>query len=189
MEKRCFRQILLILLVFMNLLLMSCASSLINVTDMKAVPKKEAIVIGRVKVISNERPIDWSSFSSAFKSSYFTIYVLPNASSQAISYTLGSDGTFYWHLSPGSYKIAGFDWSEAVGVRRNTTGAITANFNIPEQKRIIYIGTLTLTFGKGFFYYNIGIEDEYEQAINTLKNKFPEVKDEVVKNLMQLERK
>ena len=109
-------------------------------------------------------------------------------------YTLtGGDGSFYWHLQPGNYTIAEFDW------RRKTTGFLSsgteevrgrifATLKVPEEGSLTYVGTLTMVFEDKGYRYFMGVEDEFDQASKVFNSKFPNLKREAVKNLMQLEK-
>ncbi len=94
---------------------------------------------------------------------------------------LKDDGSFSWHLPPGGYTIAAFEWRHG-GVSR---GRVFAHFTVPKGK-VSYIGTLTLVFrGSRFIKF---IEDEYDPATRAFKKQFPEVKEDITKNLLEMEK-
>jgi len=169
-------------ILILALLLTSCATpSPIALSDTKALPQREAIVFGRVKVIGSGVPTDWGERWR------FGIHILPNADSKPIRHFLTGDGSFYWHLPPGGYTITGFIWrlpsfpSVPTWVHR----AIFAKFTIPEETSVVYVGTLTIICPEG---RNImRIEDEYDQALQGLKSKFPDIEGETAKRPMHLE--
>ena len=162
------------------LFLSGCATNLIDFSKAKTVPQEEAVVFGRVNVIYKEEPKVWGKLSSP---GVFHILVLPGGSPEAFSHMLLEDGSFYWHLPLGSYAISGFQWAGRGGTR---SGHIFAEFTIPERKSITYIGKLTLTFDRNYR-SSMQIDNDYDQAIQEFKKKFPEIKEEPVKNLMKLE--
>jgi hypothetical protein len=168
------------LLLALILFLSGCAINPIDFSKAKTTPQEEAVVFGRVNVIYKDEPKVWGKLSSP---GVFYVLVLPSGSSEAFSHMLREDGSFYWHFPPGSYAISGFQWATRGGTR---SGRIFAEFTIPERKSITYIGKLTLIFD-GNYRFSMRIEDDYDQAIQEFRKKFPEIKEEPVKNLMKLE--
>jgi len=164
------------------LLVAGCATNPIDFSKGKIVPQEEGVVFGRVNLIYKNEPRVWGKLSSP---GVFYILVLPSGSSEAFSHMLREDGSFYWHLSPGSYAISGFQWTGA-GRGFTKSGRIFAEFVVPERKSISYVGKLTLIFD-GDYRFNMRIEDDYDQAIQDFKKKFPEIKEEPVKTIMKLE--
>ena len=161
-------------LLILTLFLAGCASNPIDFSKGKTLPQGEAIVFGRVGVIYKGEPKIW-------KYRVFLILVLPTNTSEAFSYGLLGDGSFYWHLPPGAYAISGFDWIET-----GRRGRIFAEFVVAEGEPIIYIGKLTLDFVQRYRYV-MRVEDDYDLAIQKFKEKFPEIEAEPTKNLMKLE--
>jgi hypothetical protein len=168
--------------VILILFLTGCVTNPIDLSKAKTVPQEEAVVFGRVNIIYKNEPKVWGKLSSP---GVFYILVLPSGSSEAFSHMLREDGSFYWHLSPGSYAISGFQWTGGSG-GGTKSGRIFAEFVVPQKKSVTYIGKLILIFD-GSYRSNTQVEDDYEQAIQGFKKKFPEIKDEPVKNLMKLE--
>lgn len=170
-------------LLILVLLLTGClATSTIDISKNEVVPEKESVVFGRVNLILGGEPVIWRKLSIPMHSGQ--IFVLTIATSKAVIYNLTGDGSFYWHLPPGDYSIAAIEFAAGGG---NINARIFADFQVPEEKSVIYIGKLTLVFSKLRYYMNV--EDDYEQEIEKFKNKFPEIKGEIVKNLMKLEKK
>lgn len=165
-------------LLILALFFVGCATNPIDFSKAKTVPQGEAIVFGRVSIIYKGEPKVWKGIPPY---SPFQILVLPTATKEAYSFALFEDGSFYWHLPPGTYAISGFDWIE-----KHMRGRIFAEFIVPEDKSISYIGKLTLDFNQTY-HYSMCVEDDYNHAIQNFKNKFPEIKGEPVKNLMKLE--
>ncbi len=139
-------------------------------------------MFGRVNVIYKGEQKVWKGIRPYTP---FQILVLPANTKEAYSYALLDDGSFYWHLPTGSYAISGFQWT-AAGGGGTKSGRIFAEFVVRENEHLIYIGKLTLDFD-GKYHYAMRIEDDYERAIENLKNKFPEMKYEPVRNLMKWE--
>jgi hypothetical protein len=157
----------------------------------KTVPQNESIVFGRVKVISKGEELNWPTFPI----NRFNVSILKDGSSEGVIYTLtGGDGSFYWHLRSGDYTIAEFDWqrktTDFLGLpdTEQIRGRIFANFKVPEEGSLIYIGTLTMLFEDKGYRYFMRVEEEFEQATKVFNSKFPNLKREAVKNLMQLEK-
>lgn len=190
----------LLLILTIVLLIASCAGtkplppdSPITLTTGKTIPVRESVVFGRIKLIANENSLVWDELQW----DNFHLYLLPNSGSEPIVYTLTRDGSFYWHLLPGRYTITSFKW------RRGSDYLIRpvfANFSIPEQISPVYIGTLSIRVTQtGSPAYSqatwklplasplMHIEDDYEQALQGLRNSFSGIKGQATKSLMRLE--
>ena len=169
----------------MLLFLVSCASSPIDVSSKKFVPAGETIVFGRVKVIHKGKPVTWGSspLERGFRRyGGFAIFIVPDTGTKPVAYELCADGSFYWHLPNGRYNITGFHWSRGNVIRG---GQIPARFEVPEGQSPVYLGTLTIFFQGGAYAFRV--ENDYQQAQQNLKSKFPKVKGDSVENLLQLE--
>jgi hypothetical protein len=176
--------------IILILSLTGCATNPIDLSKAKAVPMEEAVVFGRVNIIHKNEPKVWGKLSSP---GGFYISVLPGGSSEAFSHTLREDGSFYWHLRPGDYTIAGLTWErERKGFLSSgwekVTGRIFANFKVAEGGSLNYIGTLTIVFEDKGYRYFMRVEEDFDQASKVFSSKFPNIKGEAVKNLMQLEK-
>jgi len=171
------------LLPILLFLFAGCASGTIDLSKTKVVPQGESVVFGWVNVILGGNPVvNWGKVSVPIYSG--KIFVLSNATSKAVAYNLSGDGTFYWHLPSGDYSIAAIEFAARGG---NVNVPIFADFQITQDKPIIYIGKLTLVYGG--LRAHIDVEDHFSQEIEKFKNKFPEIKGEPVKNLMKLEKR
>jgi hypothetical protein len=148
----------------------------IDISKNRVVPERESVVFGRINVIYGGKPITNRPFSFEPRR---RIFLLTIATSKAIIYDLTGDGSFYWHLIPGEYAIAAFELD-------GKTGRIFAEFTVSEENPIIYIGKLTLTFSGSRYY--VHVEDDSEQAFQEFRDKFSDIRGEVVKSLMQLEK-
>lgn len=166
------------------LFLVGCASSPINLSDTKALMQNEAIVFGRVEVIDEGKVRKWGA-GEVFWLGNFKIFIMQANSSDTIEYALTGDGSFYWHLLPGRYIIAGFEGPGYGGFGRRS-GRIYAQFTVPKERLVIYVGKLTINFARGR--YNVRITDDYSEALPQLIKKFPEIRGEADRNLMQLEK-
>ncbi len=184
MTKRLFREsqinksCVLFLLLY---LLTSCVP--VRLADVKELSGDKPVVFGRIKVIEEGQPEDWGVGGG------FLVHIIPDAGPEPIPYEyfLTGDGSFYWNLPPGGYLITEFSqrrWKAWKGFHRVRRGLL-ARFVIPEATSPIYIGTLTIRSAAGR--YTMSIEDEYDQALQRLKQQFPEVKEPVAKRLMRLE--
>jgi hypothetical protein len=168
------------LLLAFVMFLASCASSPIKLSETDEIATDERIVFGRVKVMRGEEAINWE-WKPLFGPGQFEISILPDGSSEAIYYRLSDDGSFYWHLPPGGYSIAGYHWQFSEGM--SSGNRIFADFIVPGERTATYIGTLVIAGGL------ISIEDEYEEAINAFNSKFEEFREPITKNLMRLEKR
>ena len=158
------------------LLLTGCASSPIDLSEIKLLPQDEGIVFGRVKVIEGGK----ENKLSLFGESKFRLTILPDNSSKAIYVPLKDDGMFAWHLPAGSYTIASFEW-HSYGT---LGGRVFASFRVLSNKAT-YIGTLTLSLTGSR--YTMFVADDYEASSITFKDKFPNMNEESIRSLMQLE--
>lgn len=163
------------LILALGLLLAGCAETIAISKETSPAPGK-TIVLGRVKVVSEGEPIRWLLPS-------FAIHILPDAGSELIRYGLTGDGLFLWQLPPGSYTITGFEWHRIgwVATRRRH---IFARFTVLEDEAIVYTGILVIRIeGER---YSMAIDDEYDPAVDRLKEEFPAIKGEIRRRLMQL---
>ncbi len=167
-------------ILILALLLTSCASpsSPIALSDIKALHQGETLVFGRVRVIRYGESIDWDSFGIGV----FRIHLLPDGGAKPISYPLTGDGSFAWHLPPGRYSLTGFHWGRGGGIMRRE---LFAQFRVPVEKALVYIGTLVIGLDEGG--NAIQIKDEHDEAIRWLTDKFAEIPGEASKSLMHLE--
>lgn len=157
------------------LFLAGCATPpTIDLSKNKVVPERESAVFGRIIIIYGGKPITNRPFGQ-----YCEIFILNIVTSKTIPYYLTGDGSFYWHLTPGEYAIAAFKLD-------GKTGRIFAEFTVSEEKPIMYVGKLTIAFSGSRYYMRV--DDDYEQASLAFKEKFPGIRGETVKSLMQLER-
>ena len=181
-------------ILILALLLTSCArsptqsQSRIALSDIKAIPPGEAIVLGRVNFIREGEPVDWDSSAKGWT---FQVHILPDTHPLPIPYALTGDGSFYWHLRPGGYTITEFRWykpsRELTGYLYTVTSKargrrIFAHFIVPEATSLLYIGTLTIRFEEGR--YAMRVEDEYDRTLEKVTSLG--ISGEVTKHLMQL---
>jgi len=180
------------LLIILILFLAGCAPS-IDLLKTKTVPENESIVFGRIKVISKGKEVNWTTFPVQT----FNVSILKDGSSEGVMYLLKIDGTFYWHLRPGDYSIAEFEWrrrssgflsSGIESLRGRIFANFKANFKVAEAGSLVYIGALTMLFEEKGPRYFMRVEDEFDQVPNIFSKKFPNIKGEAVKHLMQLEK-
>lgn len=132
-------------ILILALLLTSCGRSLapfpIALSDIKAIPAGEAIVLGRVNFVREGEPVDWDSSAKGWT---FQVHILPDTDPRPIPYALTGDGSFHWHLRPGGYTITEFLWNKPSFLTSETRNRrIFAHFMVPEAPSRVYIGTLT----------------------------------------------
>lgn len=171
---------LCVLLFLVYLLTTSCTT--VRLADVEKPPGDKPVVFGRIKVIEEGQPVDWDR-----RLPRFGVHIISDAGPQPIpySYRLTEDGSFFWSFPPGGYLITEFSQLVGFWKMRVERRGILARFVVPEAPGPIYIGTLTIreeSEGR----YAIRIEDEYDQALQRLKQRFPEVSGPAAKRLMEL---
>ena len=166
------------LLIAFAFTLLSCqAGGKLRVKDVQDIPHNEVIVFGHIKIILGDN-YDWRNYL------FTKIFVLDEETSKTWSIPLGSDGILYWHLPPGKYVIS--DWYISTSGQK---GRLWAKFQVEGKKQATYIGTLILIFESAWRNrYRTKIEDNYDEALKSFKDEFPEFDGEVDKNLMTLEK-
>jgi hypothetical protein len=148
-----------------------------------ASPRSEGLVFGHIKVVVNNRPINWTH--EFLGPGVFYVFVLPDDASEATYYSLSQDGFFCWTLPPGKYAVAGFMWIPA-GLHE-MYGRLFARFEVVEGQPVRYIGTLKITFQtKGV--YGKTVENECEVAQAQFKLKYPTAQGEITQDLMNIEK-
>lgn len=147
-----------------------CAAQKIEVRKISELPRGESLVFGRVEVIRNGKEMKWARYGTNL-----SLIIQREGENEAFAYKLvEEDGTFYWHLPTGRYTILGFDWARM-------SGRIFTTFDVPGPDPT-YIGTLIIRFAG--YRYQWEIKDHFLFAIEKLEKKFPEFKEEPLKNLM-----
>ncbi|MFX0139390.1 MAG: hypothetical protein ACFFDN_37465 [Candidatus Hodarchaeota archaeon] len=163
-------------IVFTFLLIIGCGTSPIQLSSKTTLSQSEGIVYDRVKVIEGgtEKKLEFLG------ESHFGLIILCNDTHESIYVPLHGTGEFYWHLQEGTYIIASFEWNHH-GI---LSGRIFTRFSVLENKSN-YIGTLVLRFSSGG--YRISIDSEFENSTELLLDKFPNIKNEIIVNLMKKE--
>ena len=159
------------------LVLSGCASSPIDLSKTEPFPQNQGVVFGRVRIISDG---ETEKLTTIFGESRFGVLLLPDQSSKAMYVPLKDDGSFFWHLPPGGYTIAGFEY------QHSKTGRVFAHFDVIKD-RVAYVGTLVITFRGNR--YAISVEDEYESAIKKFRESFSEITGEARKSLLEMEKR
>ncbi|SFP39844.1 hypothetical protein SAMN05216419_100231 [Nitrosomonas cryotolerans] len=114
-------------------------SSPIDLKTAKSVPVGEAIIFGRVNVVTNDESFIWDEPLW----DKFHLYLMSDSDSEPVVYTLAHDGTFSWHLPPGDYTITSFKWMRG---NHYLIRPVFANFSVSEQLEPAYIGELVIKF-------------------------------------------
>ncbi len=163
------------------LLLTGCASSSIDLAEMKSLPHDQGVIFGRVRLIEGGKEktlMSWHGLSR------LRLMIISDTSSEAIFVPLKDSGVFIWRLPAGSYTIAHFRWWRYMGPSAHRHGRIFADFRVFENKAT-YIGKLTISFTDSS--YTVSVEDEYESSLSAFKNQLPDMEEEPIRCLMQLE--
>lgn len=163
-------------LVLAGLLLSAGCTASIDLSGIKSVPESEGVAFGRIKVVRGGEEENLTGFLGEKP---WSIIILPDGSSNAIDYNLSGDGSFFWHLRPGGYTIADF---QGYGL----SGRLFTHLNVVGNTAT-YVGTLTLYMDRSR--YRMSVEDDYEHAAKGLSVRFPEIKMDVRKELMVMERR
>jgi len=104
----------------------------------------------------------------------------------------GSDSNFYVALSPGRYRLAKWQkgsggWEmQSQGDREKGvfTSPPIGRFEVGKSQ-VIYIGMLK--FIRRGFLETWQVENKYEDAVNSFRGRYPQINQEIMKSLMQLE--
>lgn len=166
------------------------------------VPAGEAIVLGQVKVVVNEVDLlREGGFGHSRSNMYsgFIVCIVPEVGNTfwylPVDEKKGEE--IYWHLPPGNYSVVAIKYRNSIDdeMHHETTRftlPMLVRFTIPNNKQLVYIGSLMITFNDlgslGSKNFGLRIEDKYEDAISALRLRFPVATDNVAKSLMSPEK-
>ena len=166
---------------FLTLTFSGCVDTAsVRPDEAQAVDK--VIVVGRLRVLHEDRDNQWSLFRPA------RIYVARDGVGKAITQEImRSDGYFFLPLDPGEYMFVGASfnnpnsWTEGQLARTSRVGA---RFTVPRGSESLYIGTIKVEAMQSG--YVNSVLDNYEEAMQAYQDKYP---DAVKSNseLMKLE--
>lgn len=169
-------------LIFSILFLISCSSRTIEFKSIQTLSENESIVFGQLKLLFTGEEMQFIRVPG-FK---FNIYIYDEETDNYIEYPLYGDGSFFWKLKPGHYVIT--TCSGATSGTPFTQYNIGAKFFVPNDKAIIYIGTISIQYKSNK--YSKSIEDEYEIDVEKLEKKYPlitKMKKKIIKQVMEWE--
>lgn len=128
-----------------------CGASKIDLPHDCRLAEGYGAVVGRLAIVANDREI---GFSSLLGESTGGVFLLSEPKGDASYVPLGGDGTFFWSLRAGTYRIAGFEYQ-----RGGRSGRVMARFDV-EAGAANHIGTLAVDVAGGRFVTRIVPDDE-----------------------------
>jgi hypothetical protein len=146
--------------------------------DVEEIATDTNVVFGSVKVYEDDELQKWGV--KFFGSNYFYLTILPPDSNEAITYKLAKNGTFFWSLPPGEYKLLGYHWQNESWQR---TGYIDASFSVPDSGADTYLGTIE--FRGNMVLLVPHFQDEFDDIVKLYDAKFPERKGTAIKQLFE----
>jgi len=164
------------------LLVSACAGTPVAVTDIETINPDEAVVFGKV-ILEELKKGELVDVNTGGLNT-FRLYILSDQSEEMLNFKMSKEPLFYWKLPPGEYVIAEFLWATTWG-SGSKSGRIFSKFEIRENEKCIYLGSLKMTFFG--IQYTMAIEDTYQETYQEIKKKFPGLTAVPVRRLMQLE--
>ena len=176
--------------------LTGCATTLHTIpTDFTLGDKEESVVIGRVTIVMGTlmglKPI---GFFERLGTSQLTVEnEATGEDSVIVCDRNGPDSNFYVALPSGQYRFSKWE-------RGNLTSPLNGRFGLGKGQ-VIYIGTLKWSRRQdmgsflagafqgpgGGFIGDWQVEDEFEDAVKSFRERYPQMNQEIVKSLLRLE--
>lgn len=173
--------------------LTACATKLHTIpADFALGAKEESAVVGRVTIVMGTlmglKPI---GFFERLGTSQLTVENEATGEDFVIvGDKSGSDSNFYVALPPGQYRLSKWE-------RGNLTSPLMGRFEVGKGQ-VIYIGTLKFSRRQDMGSFMAGaldrrsygdwqVEDEYEDAVKSFRERYPQMNQEIVKSLLRLE--
>lgn len=163
-------------------LALACGTSGIQLPSVGAAPSGESVVFGSVEVegkLLAKAPVITPGGEE--------ISVWDLGADEEIA--TGDPGEFYWHLPPGRYAIMHYREDRTIIVplvasqRKWHELKLAAEFTVPEEPSVLYIGTLRLVI-EDEDHIKKSIRDDFDTAVSTFRSKYPRAKGSVTKQLM-----
>lgn len=148
-------------------------------SDYTSVAAGESVVIGRGEVYypeSGESDVAFLSFRHDTSGKTYRARYDPSHREPLY---------FYMRLEPGSYSVIGWD-------NMNLRGAVNGRFDATAGQ-FVYIGNLRFTArsrGRLLLWNDpsdLSVMDDYEEAVKTFHENYPQIKQDVVKSLIRLQ--
>lgn len=130
-----------------------------------------SIVFGKCIFLSSDN----KKINDSFNDTKYIIVQKPN-STDADSYDVSKEGYFFWDLPPGEYNILGFKSRMQTGVI-----PIRLKFEVKPGDNNIYIGNFSLDFCNRLYHFSIN--NDFENNLNVLSEKFPDLTGESIVSL------
>ncbi|MEJ2141211.1 MAG: hypothetical protein P8Y24_02445 [Gammaproteobacteria bacterium] len=152
-------------LLFGIVFLTSCAMAP-PMKDVEAPIAGETIVFGQVDVFENGVKQDWKMKWTGARTFY--LMILPPGTTEAITYKVMEDGSFYWSLKPGEYQLLAYRFQKG---NQWLTGRIGATFSVPANVDGLYVGDFRMNIQRGRYFTSIA--NNFKSALINYQNKFP----------------
>jgi hypothetical protein len=150
-----------------------------QIKDVEQIAPDTKVVFGSAEVWSDNEQQKWGPTWTGHN--HFYLFILPEGSSEAITYHLDKDGQFYWALPSGNYLLLGYEWQKN---QQRMSSDIGATFSVPEEGVDQYIGALE--FRGNDYILQTFLLDHYDKARELYDARFPGRKSTSEKQLMEL---
>lgn len=148
--------------------LAACAGSGIEVRDARDLGRDESIVFGRVIATDENGLVHFDA--GAFSSTHHELLVERAGEPDAMTYRLDGDGSFYWHLRPGSYLLIAF--------LRRSGGSVSwipirSLFVVDSGGSALYLGRLAIALSPRR--NAVEVRDDFEASTAAFQARFTEL--------------
>lgn len=177
-----------ILIAIATILVAGCSSLDRRLKESDAIPKGESVVFGKIG-------LDWKIPDNIFmvdnRESNLRVIDTQRSVPFARQPLKGKGHSFYWHLPPGNYAIADITHFQSglttAGGSKVTTERIFAEFTVPSAGEAFYLGTLSIARRREGL--SGVVSDDFDNAVQELKNRYPSVVAAPKRQLLKLEQK
>lgn len=139
-------------------------------------------VFGRIAVVDKKGKA--LTFKDSFwATNHFSVLLLSRQTGTLKKERVFGDGSFVWSLAPGEYVLAGFTGF----VDGKQGGRLWGSFEVGPAPQAGYIGTVPVALHNG--YYEFGLIDDYEEALEKLGPQLQSAGREPAKALLAFEGK
>lgn len=140
---------------------------------------------GRVQFSLDSQAL--ASSASFFDNNLLRLYVQPVPAGQLLDMKIEHDGSFYWPLQAGNYRVVAYQFvRRAGGVVSKITGRVVAEFSVPKPGQAIYIGDVYINARGGRS--RTMVIDRYPEALERAKPRLTAGKFQAAAELMRFER-
>lgn len=176
----------------LSLLVSGCATPLHSIpAGYEIGASGQSVVIGRTTFVMAVKPVEF--FDKLARISVFVENIESGEHYEIVCDQSGSDSEFFVVVPPGQYAVSRIE-------KGNLTTSFSAHFTVAPSQ-VIYIGNMKF-LAEGFF-TSMGrsilagqsvyggewvVEDDFENAVATLGNRSPQLKQTVQKSLLVIDR-